>query len=104
MIHSSEEVWALDDGHHDRVGDHTACGFCTDPASIHISHAAGAILGCGPTELYLPSQICYESYSTTETLLCSALLLPGVRPGSASNLCQPPTGKAELTLLYGLQL
>ena len=104
MIHSSEEVRALDDGHRDRVGDHTSRGSCTGPAGAHVPHAAGAILGCGPTELYLPSQICYESYFATETLLCCALLLLGVRPGSASNLFQPPTGKAELTLLFGLQL
>ena len=104
MTHSSEEVWELDDGHHDRVGDRTARGFCIAPIDGHVPHAAGVILGCGPTKLYLPSQICYESYSATETLLCSALLLPGVRPGSASNLCKPPTGKAELTLLYGPQM
>ena len=104
MTHSSEEVWSLDDGHHGRVSDHIARGFCTDLAYAHVLHATGDILGCEPTEQYLPSQICYESYSATKTLLCSALLLPGVRPRSASNLCQPPTGKAELTLLYGLQL
>ena len=103
MTHSSREVWALDDGHRGRVGDQTARGFCTDLAGAHVPHAVGAILGCGPTELYLPSQICYESYSATETLMCSALLQPGVKPGSASNLCQLLTGKAELTLLFGLQ-
>ena len=77
MIHSSEEVWALDDGHHGRVGDHTARGSAprTDPGNAHVPHAAGAILGYGPTELYLPSQICCESYYATETLLCSVLLL-----------------------------
>ena len=104
MMHSSEEVWALDDNYRGRVGDHTTHGFCIAPADAHVPHAAGVILGCGPTELYLPSQTCYESYSVTEKLMCFALLLPGVRPGSASNLCQPPTGKAESTLLFGLQL
>ena len=104
MTHSSEEGWALDDGHRGRVGDHTAHGFCTDLAGLHVPHASEVILGCEPTELCLPSQICCESYSATEILLCSALLLPGVKPGSASNLCQLPTGKAELTLLFGLQL
>ena len=104
MTHSSGEVWALDDGHRGRVGDHTAHGFCTDLAGPHVPHAAGAILGCESTELCLPSQICYESYSMTKILPCSALLLPGVKPGSASNLCQLPTGKAESTLLFVLQL
>ena len=86
MTHSSEEVWALGDGHRGRVGDHTARGFCTDPAGAHAPHAAEAILGYEPTGLCPPSQICYESYSATEILLCSALQLPGVKPGSASNL------------------
>ena len=104
MIHSSEEVWALDDGHHGRVGDHIARGFCTDPAGAHVPHAAEAILGCEQIGQCLPPQICYESYSATEILLCFALLLPVVNPGSASNLCQLPTGKAELTPLFGLQL
>ena len=102
MTHSSGEGWALDDGHRGRVGDHTAHGFCTDLADIHVPHAAGAILGYEPTELCLPSQICYESYSATEILPCSALPLPGVTPGSTSNLCPLPIGKAELTLLFGL--
>ena len=106
MTHSSEEVWALDAGHHDRVGDCAARGSVprTDLAGLHAPHAAEAISGCEPTERCLPSQICYESYSATETLLCSALPLLGVKPGSASNLCQLPTGKAESTLLFGLQL
>ena len=104
MTHSSGEAWALDDGHHDRVNDHTARGFCIAPADAHVPHAAGVILGCGPTELCLPSQTCYESYFATETLLCSALRLHGVSLGSASNLCQLPTGKAALTLLFTSQL
>ena len=104
MTHSLGEAWALDDDHHGRVGDHTAHGFFTDLVGPYVPHAAGAILGYGLTELYLPSQTCYESYSATETPLCSALLLPGARPGSASNLCQLPTRKAELTLRFGLQL
>ena len=103
MTHSSEEAWALDDDHRGRVGDYTAHGFCTDLVGPHVLHASGVILGCEPTGLCLPSQTCYESYSATETLLCSALPLLGVKPGSASNLCQLLTGKAELTLLYGLQ-
>ena len=94
MMHSSEEVWALDDDCRGPVGHHTA----------HGPHTAGAILDCGPTGQYLLPWICYESYSATKTLMCSALLLPGVRPGSASNLYQPPIGKAELTPLYGPQL
>ena len=94
----------LGDGHRGRVGDHTAHGFCTDLVGLHVPHAAGVILGCEPTERCLPSQICYESYSATEILLCSALLLPGVKLGSTSNLCQLPTRKAESTLLFGLQL
>ena len=76
MTHSSEEAWALDDGHRGRVDDHTAHGSCTDPAGAHVPHAAGAILGCGPTELYPLLRICCESYFATETLLCSVLLLP----------------------------
>ena len=104
MTHSSGEVWALDDGHRGRVGDHIAHGFCTDLVGPHVPHAVGAILGCEPSELCLPPQTCYEFYSMTVILLCSALLLPGVRPGSASNLCQPLTGKVELTPLFGPQL
>ena len=94
MMHSSEEVWLLDDDCRGRADDHT----------VHGLHAAGAILGCGPTVLYLPSQTCYEFYSMTVILLCFALLLPGVKLRSASNLYQLPTGKAESTLLFGLQL
>ena len=97
MTHSLGEAWVLDD-------DHTAHGSHTGHAGLHVPHASEAILGCEPTELCLPSQICYESYSATEILLCSALPLPGVKPGSASNLCQLLTGKAESTLLFGLQL
>ena len=104
MTHSLGEAWALDDDHRDRVGDHTAHGFCTDLAGLHVPHAAGAILGCEPTELCPLQRICCESYSATEILLYSALPLLGVKPGSASNLCQLPTGKAESTLLFGLQL
>ena len=104
MTHSSGEVWALDGGHHGRVGDHIAHGFCTDLAGLHVPHASEAILGCEPTELCLPSQICYESYSAPEILLSSALPRPGVKPGSTSNFCEFPTGKAESTLLFGLQL
>ena len=59
MTHYSGKVWALDGGHHGRVGDHTAHGFCTDLAGLHVPHAAGAILGCEPTELCLPLQIYY---------------------------------------------
>ena len=104
MTHSLEEAWALDDDHRGRFGDHTIHGFYTNPSDLHVPHALEAILGCEPTELCLPPQICYESYSATETLLCSVLPLPGVKPGSASNLCQLLTGKAELTLLFGPQL
>ena len=104
MTHSSGEVWALDDDHRGQVGDHTAHGFCTVLADLHVPHASEAILDCGPIELRLPPQICYESYSATMTLLCSALPLPRVKPGSASNLCQLLTGKAESTVLFGLQL
>ena len=104
MTHSSEEVWALDDGHRGRVDDHTAHDSCIDLAGTHVPHAVEAILGCEQIGQYLPPQICYESYSATEILLYFALLLPGVKPGSASNLGQLPIGKAELTLLFGLQL
>ena len=97
MTHSLGEAWVLDD-------DHTAHGFCTDPVDLHVPHALEAILGCEPTELCLPSQICYESYSETVTLLCSAPPPPGAKLGSASNPYQPPTGKAESTLLFGQQL
>ena len=58
MTHSSEEAWVLDDDCHGRADDHT----------VHGLHAMGAILGCGPTELYLLLRICCESYSVTETL------------------------------------
>ena len=104
MTHSSEEAWALDDGHRGRVGDHTARGFCTDPAGAHAPHAAEAILGYEPTGLYSQRRIDCESYCVTVTQLNSDLLLPGANPGSASSLCQPPTERAELTLIYGLQL
>jgi len=104
MTHSLGEAWALDDDHRSRVGDHTAHGFRTDPVDLHVPHALEAILGCEPTELCLPLQIYYESYSETVTLLCSAPPPPGAKPGSASNPYQPPTGKAESTLLFGQQL
>ena len=104
MTHSSEEAWALDDGHRGRVDDHTAHDSCTDLAGAHVPHAVEAILGCEQIGQYLPPQICYEFYFATEMLLYSALLLPGVKPGSASTLGQLPTGKAELTPLFGLQL
>ena len=106
MIHSSEEVWALDDGHHGRVGDHTARG--SDPhtalGDAHVPHAAGAILGCEPTELCLPPQICCGSCYETEKQLCFALLLLGAAPGFASNLFQPLIGMAESTPLFRPQL
>ena len=73
MTHSSEEAWALDDGHHGRVGDHTDCGFCTDHAGAHIPNAAEAILGCELTRPCLPPQTCYESYFATEILLYAVL-------------------------------
>ena len=94
MMHSLEEAWALDDDYRGRADDHT----------VHGLHAAGAILGCGPTELYPLLRICCESYSATETLLCSALLMPGARPESASNLCRPSTRKVGSTLQFGPQL
>ena len=97
MTHSLGEAWVLDD-------DHTTHGFCTDPVDLHVPHALEVILGCEPTELCLPLQIYYESYSETVTLLCSAPPPPGAKPGSASNPYQPPTGKAESTLLSGQQL
>ena len=104
MTHSSEEAWALDDGHHGRVDDHTAHDSCTDLAGIHVSHTAEVISGYGQTGQYPPPQTCYESYSATEILQYSALLLPGVKPGSTLNLDQLLTGKVELTLLFELQL
>ena len=104
MTHSLGEAWALDDDHRGRVGDHTAHGFCTDLADLHVPHALEAILGYEPTELCLPSQICYGSYSETVTLLCSAPPPPEAKLVSASNPYQPPTGKAESTLLFGWQL
>ena len=104
MTHSSEEAWALDDGHHGRVDDHTTHGSCTDLAGIHVPHAAEAVSGYGQTGQYPPPQTCYESYSATETPMYSAPPLPGVKPGSASNLGQLLTGKVELTLLFELQL
>ena len=76
MTHSSEEVWAVDDGRHGRVGDHTTHGSYTDPADAHDLHAAWAILGCGPTELHL-QQICCGSYSVIVIQLSFDLLLPG---------------------------
>ena len=54
MTHSLGEAWALDDDHHDRVSDHTAHGFCTDPVDLDVPHALEVILGCEPTELCLP--------------------------------------------------
>ena len=76
--HSSGEGLALDVDHHDRIGDHTAHSFCTDHTGLHVPHASEAILGCEPTELCLPSQICYESYSATEKQRNSGLLPLGV--------------------------
>ena len=77
MTHSSKEAWALDDGHHGRVGDHTARG--SDPntalGDARVPHAAVAILGYEPTELCQPSQICCVFCYATEILLCSTLLL-----------------------------
>ena len=102
MTHSSEEAWALDDGHHGRVDDHTTHGSCTDLAGIHVPHAMEAISGYGQTGQYPPPQTCPESYSATEILLYSAPPLLGVKPGSASNLGQLLTGKVELTLLFKL--
>ena len=104
MTHNSEEAWALDEGHRGRVGDHIARGFYIDPAGAHILHAAEAILGYEPTGLCPPPQTCYESYSATEVLLYSVLQPLEARPGSASNPCLPPTGKAGWTLLFGLRL
>ena len=104
MTHSLEEAWALDGDHRDRPDDHTALSFCTDHADLHVPHASGAILGYGPTELCLQSRICYGSYSMTEIRPYSALPLPGVKPGFASNLYQLLTGKAESTLLFGMHL
>ena len=97
MIHSLGEAWVLDD-------DHTTHGSCTDPVDLHAPHALEVISGCEPTELYLPSQTYYESYSETVTQMCSAPPPPGAKPVSASNLYQLPTRKAELTLLFGLLL
>ena len=93
-MHSSEGVWALDDDCRGRADDHTA----------HDPHAAGAILGCEPTELCLQPQICYGSYSATEILLYSALPPHGARPGSAPDLDQLPTRKVGSTPLSRLQL
>ena len=85
MTHFLEEAWALDGDHRDRLGDHTALGFCTDHVDLHVPHASGAILGYGPTELCLQPRICCESYSATEILLCSTHPRLGARPGSAPN-------------------
>ena len=104
MTHSSEKAWALDDGHHGRVDDHTAHDSCTDLAGTHVPHAVEAISGYGQTGQYLPPQTYYEFYYATEKLMYSALPLPGVKPGSASNLGQLLTRKVELTLLFELQL
>ena len=82
MTHSSGEAWALDDGHRGRVGDHTAHGFSTDLAGLHVPHAAGTILGCEPTELCLAPQICYESYSAV--VFCSPAA------GSKARICIRP--------------
>ena len=78
MTHSLGEAWALDDDHRGRVGDHTAHGFCTVLADLHVPHASEAILGCEPTELCLQPRICYESYSATKKQQSFGLLLPGV--------------------------
>ena len=78
MTHSLGEVWALDDDHRDRVGDHTAHGLCIDLVGLHVPHASGAILGYGPTGLYSQRRICCESYSATAIQVNFDLLLPGV--------------------------
>src|SRR4051812_19252929 len=77
-IHSSGEGWALDVDRHDRIGDHTAHGSCTDHAGPHVPHASGAILACEPTGLYLQRRICCGSYSATVIQLNFDLLPPGV--------------------------
>ena len=102
--HSLEETWALDDDRRGRVDDHTAHGSCTDLAGIHVPHAMEVVSGYGQTGQYPPPQTCYESYFVTKILLYSAPPLPGVKPGSASNLSQLLTGKVELTLLFELQV
>ena len=68
MTHSSEEVWSLDDGHHGRVSDHIARGFCTDLAGAHVPQAAEAISGYGQMGQFPLPQTYYESYSATETM------------------------------------
>ena len=104
MTHSLGEAWALDDDRRDRFGDHTAHGFYTDLIDPHAPHASGAILGYGSTELCLQPRICYGSYSATEILLYSALLLHGAKLGSALDLDQLPTRKVGSTPLSELQL
>ena len=104
MTHSLEEAWALNEGHRGRVCDHTTRSTCTDPAGVHVLHAVEAILGCEPTGPCPPPQTCYESYSATRILLYFILQLLEARPGSASNPCIPPTGKARSTLLFGSRL
>ena len=61
-------------------------------------------MDCEPTEQYSQRQIDCESCYVTVTQLNSDLLLPGENLRSASSLFQPLTERAELTLLYGLQL
>ena len=104
MTHSSGEGLALDVDHHGRIGDHTARGLCTGLADLHVLHASKAISDCEPTGPCLQPRICYESYSTTETLLYSALLLHGAKLGSAPDLDQLLIGKVGSTPLSGLQL
>ena len=77
MTHSSEEAWALDDGHRGRVGDHTAHGSYTDLAGAHVPHAAEAILGCEPTGLYPLQEIDCGSCCAIEKQRNSGFPLPG---------------------------
>ena len=77
MTRSSGEGWALDVDHHDRNGDHIAHSSHADYAGPHVPHASGAILGYGPTGLYLQRWIYCESYSATAIQLNFDLLLPG---------------------------
>ena len=69
--HPLGEEWALDAARRYQIGLHI------DHVDPHVPHAAEAILGCEPTELYLQRRIDCESYYATAIQLNFDLLLPG---------------------------
>ena len=85
MIHLSEEGWALDVDHYDRLGDHPAHSSCTDLVGHHALHASGAIWGYELTGQYSLPLTCYESCSATATQPARSKSLICIKPLPASD-------------------